>query len=87
MSLIKLSEDFVRDYLRGSFIVIDESHLVRNKKSSKSYKMLSKILQELWQEDSIKVMMLTGTPITDSIQDFHASMELLGVEEGEEEKN
>ncbi|KAJ2431749.1 hypothetical protein GGF41_000395 [Coemansia sp. RSA 2531] len=87
MSLIKLSEDFVRDYLRDSFIIIDESHLVRNKESSKSYRMLYKILQELWQERSIKVMMLTGTPITDSIQDFHDTMGLLGVKDGEEDKN
>ncbi|KAJ2007376.1 hypothetical protein GGI04_001538 [Coemansia thaxteri] len=48
--------------------------------------MLHNILKELWKEKSIKVIMLTGTPITDSTEDFYESMELLGVKKGDEEK-
>ncbi|KAJ1946920.1 hypothetical protein GGF37_000819 [Kickxella alabastrina] len=84
MTLLNYGAEYAQNYLRNSFIIIDESHTVRNKETSRLYNMLYQVLNRLWEEGSIKLLLLTGTPIIDSVDDFFEAMKLMGVEDGQE---
>ncbi|KAJ1958890.1 hypothetical protein EC988_000008, partial [Linderina pennispora] len=77
LKLARSSKEDIKALLRNSFIIIDEAHLLRDSTVSKTFPLLLSVFRELWEERCIKVMLLTGTPITDSIDDFHGLMKLL----------
>jgi superfamily II DNA or RNA helicase len=74
MDSTELSEDFFIDD-KPKLIVIDESHNLRNDKSSRYQYLVSEILKK--SSGNIRVLLLSATPINNSFKDIRNQFKLL----------
>jgi len=76
-------EDAKREYLQTRkkvLFVIDESHNLRNEKSSRYQELLTNLIQNQPNQDGrdVKVLMLSATPINTGLNDVKGQFNLIG---------
>ena len=74
--------DYLKNFIRNCqgqkiVIILDESHKIKNT-SSKTSKMISKMIKFLELNNNLYLYLLTGTPFTQGFIDLHNQLNLLG---------
>lgn len=82
MTMLREDKREIINKLKRCFIIIDEAHGLRgSSQTAKASDFMGEVIKTLFRENyGSKVLMLTGTPIVDSIRDVYSLLEIMNVD-------